>query len=93
MQLVRVRVTPRSSRNEIIRYEGGVLHVRITSPPVDGAANIACCEFVAGLLGVPKSSVSVVKGHKSREKTLVVEGFTGSWPWEESAAEDGSSAR
>ena len=81
-RLLRVRVTPRSSRNEIIRYEDGILHIRLTAPPVDGAANEACCELVAQLVGVPKSRVSVVKGQTSREKTLAIEGFTGSWPWE-----------
>lgn len=83
MRFLRVRVTPRASKNEIIRYEDGLLHVRLSAPPVDGAANSACCELVARLLRVPKSGVSVVKGQKLREKTLAVEGFTGPWPWEE----------
>lgn len=91
MRLLRVRVTPRSARDEILRWEDAVLHVRLTAPPVEGAANSACCEFIAHLLAVPKSRVEVVKGHRSRQKTLSVEGFTGIWPWErESGPSPGS---
>ena len=74
--LLHVRVTPRASRNEALRYAEGVLHLRLTAPPAEGAANAACCAFVAGLLGVAKSSVSVKAGFKSREKTPVISGVT-----------------
>ena len=62
-------MTPRASRNEVLRYEAGVLHLRLMAPPVEGAANAACCAFVANLQGVPKSDVWVTAGFKSREKT------------------------
>ena len=84
---LRVRVTPRSAKNEIIGYRDGVLGVRIIAPPVDGAANAACCEYVAKLLGIAKSNVQVVKGQTAREKTLLVEGFDHPWPWETLAGE------
>ena len=76
MTLLSIRLTPRASRNEVLHYEGGVLHLRLTAPPVEGAANLACCAFVADLLGVPKSTVSVKSGHRSREKTLAIESLT-----------------
>jgi len=60
----------------LLRYEGGVLHLRLTAPPVEGAANAACCAFVASLLGVPKSDVAVKSGHRSREKTLAIEALS-----------------
>jgi hypothetical protein len=75
-----VRVTPRSSRNEIV-VKDGVLAVYTTSPPVDGAANDSCCEIVAKALKIGKSRVNVVKGEKSRVKTLLIERFEGEWPW------------
>ena len=77
---IQIRVTPRSSRNEL-RYEAGVLNVRVTAAPVDGSANAACCELIADALNVARSRVTVVKGHKSRVKTVVVDRFEGSWPW------------
>ena len=86
-RLLRVRVTPRSAKNEVIGYAEGVLGLRLTAPPVEGAANAACCELVAKLLGIPKSHVQVAKGQTAREKTLLVEGFDQAWPWEKAAAE------
>jgi uncharacterized protein (TIGR00251 family) len=48
------------------------LTVRLTAPPVDGAANAACCAFLADRLDLPKSRVSVVRGEASREKLIRV---------------------
>lgn len=71
-----VRVTPRSARNGVIKYEDGVLHLRLTAPPVEGAANAACESYLAELLEVSKSSVAVTRGPKSRDKTLTVTGIS-----------------
>ena len=70
--LLSVRLTPRASSNAVLRYEGGVLHLRLTAPPVEGAANAACCTYVAVLLGLRPSQVSVSQGYKSRDKILTV---------------------
>jgi len=72
---IRVSVLPRSSRSEIIGLHDGALKVKLTKPPVDGAANAECCRLIAKLLGVPKSAVSVVHGGASRRKVLLVEGI------------------
>lgn len=71
-----VRLTPRASRNAVTKYQDGVLHLRLTAPPVEGAANTACCRFVAALLGVPPGRVGVKAGHKSRDKVLTIEGLS-----------------
>ena len=42
-----VRLTPRASSNAVLRYEGGVLFLRLTAPLIEGAANAACCAYVA----------------------------------------------
>jgi hypothetical protein len=42
-----VRVAPRSSRNQIVGVEGGTLKIKLTAPPVEGAANAALIEFIA----------------------------------------------
>jgi uncharacterized protein (TIGR00251 family) len=42
-----VHVVPRSSRNQIVGVEGGALKVKLSAPPVEGAANAALIEFVA----------------------------------------------
>ena len=71
-----VRLTPRASSNAVLRYEGGVLHLRLTAPPVEGAANAACCTYVAALLGLRPAQVSVSQGYKSRDKVLTVSGLS-----------------
>ncbi len=73
---IRVRVQPRASKNQLAGEMDGAMKVRLAAPPVDGAANRACCEFIAGILGVPKSKVEIVHGHTGRNKTLRVEGIT-----------------
>jgi uncharacterized protein len=72
---LQVRLRPRGHRNELIGIEEGVLHARVTAPPVDGKANRALCKLIAERLGVAPSRVSVVRGQKSRDKLIRVEGL------------------
>ena len=70
-----IRVQPRSSRNEITADPASEqLKVRITAPPVDSAANNALPKFIAKSLGAPPSAVSLIRGEKSRNKTLLITG-------------------
>ena len=71
-----VRVMPRSGRNEVAGVQGDALKVRLTAPPVEGAANAALIEFLAQRLGVRKSAVAIVGGLRSRAKVVRVEGIT-----------------
>ncbi len=70
-----VRLTPRASSNAVLRYADGVLFLRLTAPPVEGAANAACCTYVADLLGLRPAQVTVSHGHKSRDKVLAITGL------------------
>lgn len=63
-----VRLTPRASANAVVRYADGVLFLRLAAPPVEGAANAAWASYVADLLGLRPSQVTVSHGHKSRDK-------------------------
>ena len=71
-----VRVILRSSRNEVAGVQGDALKVKLTAPPVEGAANAALVEFLAEQLGVRKSAVSILSGDKSRHKMVRVAGVT-----------------
>lgn len=73
---ITVRVTPRSGHESIEAGPGGVFLVRVTAPPDDGKATAAACRVVAKAFGVPKSSVTVVRGHTARIKQLQIEGVT-----------------
>ena len=69
-----VRVQPRASRSAIEGVHGDALRVRLSAPPVDGAANEALIELLAKALGVAKRDVRVVAGGASRSKVIEVEG-------------------
>jgi hypothetical protein len=74
--LIDIHVQPRASRNELVGLQGDCLKVRLTSPPVEGAANKLCREFFAKCLGVAKSRITLVAGQKSRHKRLLIEGIS-----------------
>jgi uncharacterized protein len=71
-----VRVQPRAKRNAIVGELGNALKIALTAPPVEGRANEACIEFLANLLEVPRSSVSIASGEKSRRKIVRVRGLS-----------------
>ncbi len=68
-----VRVQPRASRSEIVGVHGDALKVRLSAPPVDGAANAALVEFIAEALGVPRRCVRIVGGENARSKIVEVD--------------------
>lgn len=76
--VVRVRLTPKSSRDAVEGLEptadGPALKARVRAVPEDGAANAAIEKLIAAWLGVAKGTVSLTAGGKSRVKTLVVTG-------------------
>jgi uncharacterized protein (TIGR00251 family) len=74
--IVEIYVQPRASRSELAGMHEGRLKVRLTAPPVEGEANRECVRFLAKLLDIPRSSVSVLQGLKSRSKTLLIRGLT-----------------
>ena len=69
-----VRVIPRSARTEIVGEYEGAVKVRLSSPPVDGAANAELIKLFAKKLGVAKSAVAIVSGETSKTKRLRVDG-------------------
>lgn len=70
-----IRVIPGASKNEAVGIQDGALKVKLTAPPVEGKANRACVEFLAGLLGVRRSALAITSGEKSRKKTVSVTGL------------------
>jgi len=72
--VIQVKVVPRSSRDQIVGVEAGVARIKLKAPAVEGRANEALRFFLAKRLGVSKEAVEVVKGKRSRIKTLRVHG-------------------
>ena len=73
---IRLHLQPRASKTEICGIQGEELKVRVTSPPVDDAANRLCIEFFAKTFKRPKSAVTIISGQKSRHKKLHISGAT-----------------
>lgn len=71
-----VRVVPRASKSEIVGEHDGALKVRITAPPVDGAANAELIRLLAKSFGVPRSDVSLVGGESSKNKRIKIENLS-----------------
>jgi len=69
-----IRIQPRASKNEITRMENGGLKIRLTAPPVDGAANEALIRLLADTLSVNRSQVEIVSGHTARDKIIRING-------------------
>lgn len=72
----KVKVQPRASRCKIAGIIGDALKLQLTSPPVEGAANAACIEFLAQIFEVAKSRVVIASGEKSRDKVIRISGLT-----------------
>ena len=71
-----VKVQPRARKNAITGEIGDALKLALTAPPVEGRANQACIEFLAEVLNVPRSSVTIAAGESSRNKVIRVRGLS-----------------
>jgi uncharacterized protein len=74
--LLKVRLQPRSKRDELVGERAGALLIRVTAPPVEGRANEALRKLVAKVAGLPPSRVQVVSGASARDKLLRLEGLS-----------------
>ena len=72
-----ILVVPRASRVAVGPRLGDRLRVAVTAPPVDGAANAAVIEALAGAFGVRRAAVTIVRGERGRRKTVRIEGADG----------------
>lgn len=70
-----VRVIPRASKNEVEGITGNALKVRLTAPPVEGAANEALIELLAERLKIRKSQIEIVAGQTSQHKMISIVGL------------------
>lgn len=71
-----VRLQPKASKTAIVGEMEGALKIAVTAPPVDGRANEACTRFLAELLKVARSSVTIAAGASSRNKVIRIDGVT-----------------
>ena len=73
---IAVRVQPGAKKEAILGFADGVLRLRVTAPPVEGRANDAVLELVARAVGVRPSHVALLRGARSRDKLLRIDGVS-----------------
>ena len=71
-----IKVHPRAKKNAITGTMGEAYKLSLTAPALEGRANQACIEFFAELFKVPRSSVTIASGERSRNKVIRVDGVT-----------------
>lgn len=72
---IKVKVIPRSSKNQIIGYEEDTLRIKLTAPAIEGKANEALVSFLSEVYDRPKKNIRIVSGKKSRNKIIEIEGI------------------
>jgi uncharacterized protein (TIGR00251 family) len=73
--IIHIRVVPRSAKCEIAGIQDDALKLKITAPPIEGQANTECIRVLADVLKVRKNQVTILSGHKSKKKTVAIEGI------------------
>ena len=69
--LLRIRISPNSAKNQIT-FDGEIIKIKVTAQPIEGKANKAVIEYLSKQIKVPKTSIEIVKGDTSKEKTLFI---------------------
>ena len=69
--IIKVKIVPNSSRNEII-LEEEVIKVKVTAQPIENKANKALIEFLSKQFKLPKTSIQIIKGETSKDKTILL---------------------
>ena len=72
--VLRLRVQPRASRDEIVGWQEGAWRLRVTAPPVEGEANRAVAALLARVLRIAPSRIRVVSGERGRDKLVEITG-------------------
>lgn len=72
---IKLHVHPGAKRNGISGFFGDSIKFDLQTPPVDGKANAALLKILAKMLKCSKSSIDLVSGETSRDKTLEIRGF------------------
>jgi uncharacterized protein (TIGR00251 family) len=73
---ISVQVHPGAKRNEIVRVEDSVWHLKIAAPPTEGKANKELIEFLSEILDISKSRITIERGTTSRRKLIALQGLT-----------------
>lgn len=68
---IKLKIIPNSSKNDII-VENEIVKAKVTAQPIENKANKALIELISKKFKIPKTSIEIVKGHTSKEKTILI---------------------
>ncbi|SDS03184.1 DUF167 domain-containing protein [Opitutus sp. GAS368] len=71
-----LKTIPNAPRDEIAGWLGPALKVKVHAPALEGRANDALLDFLAGRLGLPRRALTLIRGDKSRHKVVRIAGLT-----------------
>ncbi|OWW19047.1 DUF167 domain-containing protein [Noviherbaspirillum denitrificans] len=69
---ISVQITPNAKKSEVIGVLDDALKIRLQAQPIEGKANDALVRFLADMLSVPKSAVTITHGHTNKRKMIEV---------------------
>ena len=69
--IIKIKIVPNSSKNDII-LEDEFIKIKVTAQPIENKANKALKEFLSKTFKIPKSSIEIIKGETSKEKTILL---------------------
>ncbi|MBX3737124.1 MAG: DUF167 domain-containing protein [Candidatus Didemnitutus sp.] len=70
-----IKAVPNAPRSAVVGWLGDALKVKVHAPALEGRANEELCEFLADTLGVPRRAVTLLRGDKSRQKIVRIDGL------------------
>lgn len=70
-----IQVLPGSSRCEVAGIQGDAMKLKVTALPHEGRANAECIRFLSQMLGIKKSRVAIIRGHRAKKKTVAITGL------------------
>ena len=70
-----LHVQPGARVTSVAGLHGGALKIKVAAPPVEGQANAECIRFLSDILGIKKKQVKILSGHRSKKKTIAIEGI------------------
>ena len=75
MATLRIHIVPNAKRNEIVGEHGTAIKIKLLAPAVEGKANDALRSFLAEELEIPERNIALVRGQKSRDKLIRIDGL------------------
>ena len=76
MAVLRVHVVPNAKSDSIVGEYGGAIKIKLRAAAVEGKANAALIRFLAEQLKLPRHSIVLERGHRSRDKLIRIDGLT-----------------